>query len=111
MMSSTIGLVAASLMILVALRLLSGQGRIVGALVGMMVGFLIGIVVNVAVGFMHWFGPVDIPNPVIQIGGVATTIGTLYPVMFGAVGFIVGLVLGWSGKQCQNDDGMRDEAG
>src|SRR4051795_7735786 len=67
--------------------------RIGGALVGFAVGFLIGVVVDEAIGLMHWFGPVDVPDPVIQMFGIATTIGTLYPAMFGVVGVVVGFAV------------------
>jgi hypothetical protein len=42
---------------------------------------------------MHWFGPIDIPNPVVQIGGVATTLSTIYIILFALAGLIVGVVV------------------
>jgi hypothetical protein len=93
MIGLTIG-VAALLTVFAVTALARGSGRspVFAGVAGMLVGFLIGVVADEAIGIMHWFGPVDIPNPVIQIGDVATTLGTLYPVIFGLAGLIVGVV-------------------
>ena len=82
-MVAVLGLIAA------APRL--GRWRVGGALVGMIIGFLTGVVFNVAIGLLHWFAATDIPNPVIQIGEVATPIATFYPMILACVGFVVGL--------------------
>jgi hypothetical protein len=55
---------------------------------------MLGLATGVAVSAMHWFGPIDIPDPVVQIGGIATTATSLYPAAFGAVGLVVGVFIG-----------------
>jgi hypothetical protein len=93
MIGLTIGVLAfLTVFAVVALTRSLARSPVVGGIAGMIIGFLVGVVADEAIGVMHWFGPVDIPNPVIQIGDVATTLGTLYPVIFDLAGLIVGVV-------------------
>jgi hypothetical protein len=65
---------------------------IVGGAAGTICGLLIGLLVHIAIGLMHFFGPVDIPEPAFQIGSHATTLGI--PVIFAAIGLLAGMVIG-----------------
>jgi hypothetical protein len=94
MLSLTIGVVSVLVVIFIlGVSPTLKRRRCVGEFVGMVVGFLFGIVVDDAISTMHWFGPIDIANPVVQIGGVATTLSTIYIILFAMVGLIVGIVV------------------
>ena len=56
-----------------------------GGLFGLFVGLLVGVIATVVIGASHFFGPVEIPNPVLQIGGAATTFANVMPIIFGAL--------------------------
>src|SRR4051794_15291122 len=94
MLSLTIGVVAVLVVIFIlGVSPTLKRRRCVGAFAGMVVGFLFGIVVDDAISTMHWFGPIDIPNPVVQIGGVATTLSNINVILFALSGLIVGIVV------------------
>src|SRR5215212_2241698 len=95
MISVTLGVVALlAVVLIIALAPRSCRSAVVGGLAGMFVGFLFGVMADVAIGVMHWFGGIDIADPVIHVVNVATTCGTLYPVIFGLVGFVFGVARG-----------------
>ena len=100
MISLVIGLVAlVGVLAVVAFAPKLARSALVAGLAGMSVGFLIGVMADVAIGVMHWFGPIDVPDPVIQIGDIATTLGTLYPLILGVVGLAFGVVAATIGKR------------
>jgi len=82
-----------ALFVIIAFAVGAKRSLIVGGITGTVSGFLIGVTTSIAIAAMHWFGPVDIPNPVIQIGAVATTLGNFYPMIFGIVGSIFGVIV------------------
>lgn len=95
MISVLIGLVAL-LMVFIAISLFLKVKRslITGGIAGLVAGFMLGLFACMLPGFTHYFGPVEIPDPIIQIGGVATGMSEMYPPIMAVMGLIVGLFLG-----------------
>jgi hypothetical protein len=65
-----------------------------GGMAGWFVGFVFGLTTNFLFGFMHFAGPIDIPNPVINFPGWSTTLGDFYPLIGSQLGIIVGAFVG-----------------
>jgi hypothetical protein len=62
---------------------------------GLIAGFMLGYSLAAIVQGSHFFGPVRIPDPIIQFGGVATMLSMLYAPLLAVAGLIVGCLLGW----------------
>jgi hypothetical protein len=75
------------------------RSLIVSGLMGMVAGFMSGYVLAVVVSASHFFGPIRIPDPIIQIGGVAMPLSVLCAPFLGVVGLIVGCMLGARSNQ------------
>src|SRR5688572_19137320 len=80
--------------IAVAFFLRARHSLITGGITGLVAGFMFGLFAAVLPGFTHYFGPVEIPNPVILLPWFATTLANFYPLIFGAVGLVVGIFVG-----------------
>jgi hypothetical protein len=94
-MSMLIGLVAMLIaFITVAFFLKAKHSLIMSGIAGLVTGFMLGIFAAILPGFTHYFGPAEIPDPVIQVAGTATTLSLLYPLILGVVGLIAGVFLG-----------------
>jgi hypothetical protein len=89
------GLAALSIAFMViAFFLKAKHSLITGGIAGLFAGFLFGLFATIVPGFTHYFGPVEIPDPVVQIGGTATMISSLYPPIMAVVGLIIGCLPG-----------------
>jgi hypothetical protein len=95
MMSMLIGLVAMLIaFITVAFFLKAKHSLTMSGIAGLITGFMLGIFVAILPGFTHYFGPAEIPDPVIQVAGIAMRLSLLYPLILGVVGLIAGVFLG-----------------
>jgi hypothetical protein len=95
MIAMLIGLVALLIaFIAIAFFVKAKHSLVTGGIAGLVAGFMFGLFAATLPGFTHYFGPVEIPDPVIQIGGIYTVVSTLYPPIIAMVGLIVGAFLG-----------------
>jgi spore maturation protein SpmB len=107
MITLLIGLVALLMaFVAVAFLLKIKRSLILSGIVGSVAGFMLGLFAAMLPGFTRYFGPVEIPDPVIQIGDTATSIWKLCPPVLAVVGLIVGALLGSCRK---NNSSQHDE--
>jgi hypothetical protein len=83
----------------IAFLLKAKQSLFIGSTTGMIVGLMFGVCAVILPGFTHFFGPIEIPDPRIQICGIYTGLSSLYPPILAVVGLIVGACVSGLGKK------------
>ena len=78
----------------VAVVLRLSRAPITGGIAGLIAGFMFGLVAATTASASHYFGPVEIPDPVILLPWFATTLGSFYPIIFGTAGAVFGALIG-----------------